>query len=106
MSKFPENWRKVNTMFCLSKRGKETLKNYRKFSPTSISKTLEQGIKQHICGYLENGKKIRLFAQGHVRNKSYQVDLISFCDSKADIRMCFIQCIFNVVSHNIPKQAK
>lgn len=93
-------------MFCLSKRGKENLKNYRKFSPNSISETLEQGIKQHVCGHLENGKKIRLFAQGHVRNKSYQADLISFCDSKADIRMCFIQCIFSVVPHDIPKQAK
>lgn len=106
MSKFPENWRKANTMFYLSKRGKENLKNCWKSSPNSISKTLEQGIKQHICGHLENCKKIRLFAQGHVRNKSYQVDLISFCDSRADIRMCFIQCIFNVVPHDIHKQAK
>lgn len=106
MSKLPENWRKANTMFYPSKRGKEILQNYRKFNPNSISKTLEQSIKQHICRHLENGKKIRLFAQGHVRNKSYQVDLISFCDSKADIRMCFIQCTFNVVPHDIHKQAK
>lgn len=106
MSKFPENWRKVNTMFCLSRRGKENLKNHRKFSSNSISKALEQSIKQHVCEHLEKGKKIRLFAQGYIRNKSYQADLISFCDSIADTRMCFIQCIFNVVSHDIPKQAK
>lgn len=87
-------------MFYLSKSGKENLKNHRKFSPNSISKTLEQSIK-----HLENGKKIRLFAQGHIRNKSYQVDLISFCDSKVDTRVCFIH-IFSVVSHDIPKQAK
>ena len=68
-----------------NKGGKENLKSYRTVNPNSISKRLEQSIKQPMCRHLENDKEIRGLAQGHVRNKSYQIDLISFFDSKTDI---------------------